>query len=515
MKTAHVLLFICAYIGGSFAIIPDYLQPLVCKTSDPEYEKCIWNSFEQSRPYLMKGIPELNLPPMDPFILPLMTVNRTLNDVVSINAVCRNIRVEGGRNVIINDVKADPIKHTGEIRLTLPWAYLEMEYDVSGKLLTIPLQSKGFFKGNITDTKFYVKGALETFKKDDGEEYFKVKKIVSKIVSGGGWIRLTSKNPNLQFGADIISNFFNENPRRVMDTVNPIFVETSNELFRVVADQILANMKVSEWLPKEIKMNHIGTSALTITILFLLVIETCYGQKSKRPSYFPTCYRNDPKLNQCLLDATETLRPYLAKGVPELSIPPFEPFKIPQIKLEQGTRALNFKAVLDNVVVHGLTNYKFSKFDFDVPNYQFFCNAVVDKLSLEGNYQVNGRILIAPIEGNGKFNAEIDSADVFVYQKYKEGTLKDGKIHLIPVTTNSSIEVRRPRAHLDGLFSGNEELNAATNKAINDNVDMLFEDLKPVVEHTLSRILEDVLLKSIIDSIPWDELYPVNPAFNK
>lgn len=53
----------------------------------------------------MKGIPEVSMPPMDPFVLPLMTVNRTLNDVVSINAICKNIKVEGARNVIIEGLK--------------------------------------------------------------------------------------------------------------------------------------------------------------------------------------------------------------------------------------------------------------------------------------------------------------------------------------------------------------------------------------------------------------------------
>ncbi|KAL1490581.1 hypothetical protein ABEB36_013251 [Hypothenemus hampei] len=242
-----LLLAFCALFHGCFSKIPDYIKPLLCKASDPEYEKCLLNSFEQSRPLILNGIPELSLPPTDPFVLPLMTVNRTLSNTVSISAVLKNIRNEGARNVVIDGIKADPIKHVGEIRLTLPWSYLEMEYDVSGHILTLPLESKGFFKGNFTNIQFYVKGSLETYKKKDQQEYFKVKKMTSKIVIGDGWIKLTAKNPQLQFGADMISNFFNQNPRVVLDTVNPIFVESANQLFKVVANQILANLSVSEW----------------------------------------------------------------------------------------------------------------------------------------------------------------------------------------------------------------------------------------------------------------------------
>lgn len=56
-------------------------------------------------------------------------------------------------------------------------------------------------------------------------------------------------------------------------------------------------------------------------------------------SYFPQCYRNDPDLSKCLIDATESVREYLKKGVPELNIPEISPFHIPEVSLEQGTKS--------------------------------------------------------------------------------------------------------------------------------------------------------------------------------
>lgn len=80
--------------------------------------------------------------------------------------------------------------------------------------------------------------------------------------------------------------------------------------------------------------------------------------------YFPRCYRNDPKLNECLVNATRLVKPYLARGVPELRIPALEPFTLPQVAFEQGTQAVNFKATLYNLSVTGLTSYEFSKFEW-------------------------------------------------------------------------------------------------------------------------------------------------------
>ncbi|XP_048521145.1 uncharacterized protein LOC109537269 isoform X1 [Dendroctonus ponderosae] len=254
---------------------------------------------------------------------------------------------------------------------------------------------------------------------------------------------------------------------------------------------------------------------MTVLVLFQWTNrEVSCVRKARKPSFFPTCFRNDPNLNRCLVEATEMIRPYLAKGIPELKVPPFEPFNIPEIKLEQGTSALNFKALLKNVMAYGLTNYTFSQFDFDVPNLQFFCTAKIHKMKLAGDYTVTGKILVAPIQGGGKFTAGIDSVDVFVYQKYKTSTRKDGKVHLVPIGTNSTISVQEPKLNLQGLFEGNEELTAATNKAINDNADELVIELKPVLEDLISKILEDLLFKTISNNIPWDDLYPINPKFS-
>uniref|UniRef100_A0A6P7G0V7 Uncharacterized protein LOC114334791 n=1 Tax=Diabrotica virgifera virgifera TaxID=50390 RepID=A0A6P7G0V7_DIAVI len=229
------------------------------------------------------------------------------------------------------------------------------------------------------------------------------------------------------------------------------------------------------------------------------------------PSYLPNCHRYDKKLNQCLLDATEKVKPYLAKGIPELNIPSFEPFIIPEINLEQGTNALNFKAKLLNTEIHGLTKYKFTKFDFDVPNLQFFCDCQIQDLKLRGNYTVTGKILLAPIEGKGTFTASVDNCNATVYQKVTTEKRKNGLEFIVPVHTNSSISVSGPKANLKGLFDDNSELSGITNKVINDNVSELFEDLKPVLEKILTGILEDLLLKALESQIPFDMLYPPIP----
>jgi len=47
--------------------IASYIK--VCSRKDPEINKCVFNSMEQLRDKLITGIPELNVPPVEPLIL--------------------------------------------------------------------------------------------------------------------------------------------------------------------------------------------------------------------------------------------------------------------------------------------------------------------------------------------------------------------------------------------------------------------------------------------------------------
>lgn len=78
-------------------------------------------------------------------------------------------------------------------------------------------------------------------------------------------------------------------------------------------------------------------------------------------SYFPRCKRTDPEMEKCLLAATEQVRPYLKEGIPDF-LPSIVNFTVPKIVMEQGTRAISYKAVLSDLILMGLEDYKFNRY---------------------------------------------------------------------------------------------------------------------------------------------------------
>lgn len=78
-------------------------------------------------------------------------------------------------------------------------------------------------------------------------------------------------------------------------------------------------------------------------------------------SNFPRCYRNDPDLSNCLLKATETVRPFFKAGIPKLQIPSIAPILLYEWIIEQRTEQMNYYAHLRDVDLDGFLNYKVSK----------------------------------------------------------------------------------------------------------------------------------------------------------
>lgn len=80
----------------------DYIK--VCRSADPKVEQCINSSIEAIRPKLLKGIPELDVPPLEPLLLNQVSLVRG-PDGAKIEATVRNIRVHGPGDFVITSLQ--------------------------------------------------------------------------------------------------------------------------------------------------------------------------------------------------------------------------------------------------------------------------------------------------------------------------------------------------------------------------------------------------------------------------
>lgn len=74
-------------------------------------------------------------------------------------------------------------------------------------------------------------------------------------------------------------------------------------------------------------------------------------------SFIQKCSRSDPQLNSCLRNTFNNLRPHLARGIPEIGVPPMEPMKIDHLGIENQAGNIRIKGSFTNVINAGASNF--------------------------------------------------------------------------------------------------------------------------------------------------------------
>lgn len=81
-----------------------YILP--CSRSDPQINQCVKKSFNHLKPFLGKGLPEINVPALEPLIVEQMNMDNDAG-AVRIKARFSEISAKGASNYTIREVRSD------------------------------------------------------------------------------------------------------------------------------------------------------------------------------------------------------------------------------------------------------------------------------------------------------------------------------------------------------------------------------------------------------------------------
>lgn len=121
----------------------------VCHKSDPNLNECVKQSIQNLRPYLENGIPELLVPPIDPLLVPNITIKQQAG-AIQLDSVFTNMYFDGGSQYHLRGVRIDPSKDRFRLKIWFPQLYMTSNYDISGRLLMLPLKGMGVCQGNFS-----------------------------------------------------------------------------------------------------------------------------------------------------------------------------------------------------------------------------------------------------------------------------------------------------------------------------------------------------------------------------
>ncbi|XP_065087217.1 protein takeout-like [Ochlerotatus camptorhynchus] len=247
----------------------------------------------------------------------------------------------------------------------------------------------------------------------------------------------------------------------------------------------------------KVKFNISGAA-----VLLLATLSASFA--AKFPAGYTLCPKNDEK---CLFERIGATFAKHAAGIPEISLVSVDPLKIQKMDIVQGgdgpiNIVLNFK----DVDLTGLSQSvikKASGFTANPTKMELSIQAPVT--SLVGAYKINGKVLVLPIQGDGRSNMTMENNHI---QMKWIGKLVDrnGKKYYQMDKLKATFDTTRFHMHFTNLFNGDKALGDNMNVFLNENWQDILKELKPAIVNAFVEIFQTVI-SNVFNKVPYDELF--------
>lgn len=112
------------------------------------------------------------------------------------------------------------------------------------------------------------------------------------------------------------------------------------------------------------------------------------------------CKRTDPNLDECVKKSALELLPRLIEGAPELTLPSFNPFRMPEVQLKNSNFEINFK----NLELYG-TGIDIDTLQIEFKEHpQVHLIVTISNVGIISDYESSGKLLLLEMNGKGKAN---------------------------------------------------------------------------------------------------------------
>ncbi|XP_003690199.1 uncharacterized protein LOC100868510 [Apis florea] len=223
---------------------PEYILP--CSRSDPKIDVCFQNTLNHLQPYLLKGIPELDLPPIEPLIIPELGMENG-QGAVRVRALFSNITVIGAGNYTLTKSRVDVKTYRLDIHLAFPKIELQGRYEVVGNVLLFPIQSHGEFWALFGDVQAIgrIQGAEEI---RDGVRYLKVARMLVDFGLGRARFRVVDQLNGDNVIGQAMNQFLNQNAKEIIEEMRPAASASIAKHFKNFLGKALNKVPLKVWL---------------------------------------------------------------------------------------------------------------------------------------------------------------------------------------------------------------------------------------------------------------------------
>ncbi|KAL6428585.1 hypothetical protein ACFW04_007899 [Cataglyphis niger] len=224
------------------SIFTEFLH--ICQVRDPQYETCIVNSINILKPYLKEGVPEYNIPSMDPLKLKKLSISPS-----SLRIQMTDTVAYGASNFDVVKLKLNIDKLFFVVDVVLPNLFIQGKYDIDGKILLLPIHGSGPMNGNFSDCFGTAKIQGERFFDENGIEKIRIADFKMKISVGKGTFKFDNLFNGEQVLGDLINSSINNNFDLFMMEILPFVEIVLSDVFKQISNNIVQQFTLEQLFP--------------------------------------------------------------------------------------------------------------------------------------------------------------------------------------------------------------------------------------------------------------------------
>ncbi|KAK9307940.1 hypothetical protein QLX08_001856 [Tetragonisca angustula] len=247
---------------------------------------------------------------------------------------------------------------------------------------------------------------------------------------------------------------------------------------------------------------------MTLLIGLLLVASWTGAAIAGLPPGIQSCPRTLDlgQYDRCVVQQLKAITPYLAKGVPSLKLPALDPLFLPSLTVDRNLDSLKIKANMSQIRVHGATNFIIDDLKANPNDLSVRLKVQLPHVHVNGDYDVQGRLLLLPLNGVGSFNGNFTNTEAQVTAQGKEITDKNGvqRIEIDKLVTkirvgDGNIRLKAPPSHTVAADA------AAT--FFNSNPRLVLDIASPIIEDTAATVSRALAARAL-GALTKEELLP-------
>ncbi|KAK9888501.1 hypothetical protein WA026_000751 [Henosepilachna vigintioctopunctata] len=221
---------------------------LPCQISDPDIDECIIKGLNHLRPYLKKGIEEIQLPSMEPLEIGELVIDNS-QGLFILKATFFNVVVNGPTEYSIKSLKSDVSTLTADIRIGIPKLDIRGSYNMKGNILRIPVTSHGTFSCIFYDIDVVAKVRAGVLTNDKGIKFLQIAELTIDF-------RLKKSEFEIQdlllqktaIGANLVQ-LLNRFSEEIMEATRPTTSSVLAHHFKEILNPVLLHLPLKLFLP--------------------------------------------------------------------------------------------------------------------------------------------------------------------------------------------------------------------------------------------------------------------------